>query len=252
MAKDIRTDAAAVAAAMGIKLSVEEKAPAPSATERLRAGFILILGGLLAVLQRVVLPHFLLALGLFIITGYAFYRPVAHWPYPWPWIVLVCIVLIGGGIAFAYAFLASLLWALKAAATYAEDFFYELFEALKSKVRAEIDSMEEGIAKQQARVILDNSVRDVLSPLKQLRVGSVPHVLLAVLVGILTFVSRSVFVARVARTAGTTVKFSRIFASRATLVGALFLNMRWLAALLLWMLYLAGFLVFVYDIYWMW
>ena len=242
--------AAADAAAMGIKLSVEPAPEAPSKTERLRAGFILILGGLLAVLQRVVLPHFLLSLGLLLVTGYDLYRPAAHWPSPWPVLMLVWLALFGGALAFLYGFLTSLCCALKAAATYAEDFFYELFESLKDKVREQIDSLEDGIAKQQARVILDNSVREVLSPLRQLRVGSVPKALLAVLVGILTFVSRSVFVARVARTAGTTVKFSRIFASRATLVGALFLNMRWLAALALWFLYGLGFAIFVLDIYW--
>ena len=241
-----------VVAVMGVKLSKEEKVPLPTASERLRAGFMLILGGTLIVLKRAVLPHFLLALGLLLVTGYAVYHQVSQWPALWAGMLLAASCLLGVGSALGYAFLTALLYALKSAATYAEDFFYELFESLKDKVRTQIDTLDEGIAKQQAKVILDHSVREVFAPLKQLRVGSVPGVLLAVLVGILTFVSRSVFIARVVRTAGTTVKFSRIFASRATLVGALFLNMRWLATLLLWMMYGLGVAIFILDVYWVW
>ncbi len=235
---------------MGIKLSAEAVSPAPSVAQRLRAGFLLVLGGLLAVLQKAVLPHLLLALGLLAATGYALYHQLqqsAGWLVA---AVLPATLLIGGILALGYAFLTALLYSLKSAASYAEDFFYELFEALKDKIRKKIDNWEDGIAKQQAKVIVENSVREVLAPLKQLRVGSVPKVLLTILVGVLTFISRSVFLARVARATGTTIRFSRIFASRATLVGALFLNMRWLAALLLWMLYIAGGLVFILDLWW--
>ena len=242
--------AAAVVAVMSIKLSPPEQVSSPTAAERLRAGFILVLGGMLVVLKKAVLPHCLLAMGLLFVTAYAVYHQVSGWPGPWNWLVTLWVVGFGSVLAMGYAFFGALFYSLKQAAIYAEDFFYELFEALKSKVRARIDTLEEGIAKQQAKVILDNSVREVLSPLKQLRVGSVPKALLAVLVGVLTFVSRSVFLARVARTAGTTVKFSRIFASRATLVGALFLNMRWLAALLLWVMYGLGIFIFALDMCW--
>ncbi len=235
--------------AMGIKLSEEPKV---RTSERLRAGFVLVLGGLLIALKRAVLPHFLLATVLLLVTGYAVYHHVSAWPAPLNWLILFLSGILGGVLAMGYAFAGAFLYALKQAATYAEDFFYELFEALKDKIRAQIDSLEEGMAKQQAKLILDNSVREVFAPLKQLRIGSVPGVLLAVLVGILTFVSRSVFIARVARTAGTTVKFSRIFASRATLIGALFLNMRWLATLALWMMYALGVLILLWSVYLVW
>lgn len=245
---------AAVAAVMGIKLfqATAETAPIAVVSERLRAAFILVLGGIFSVLKRVVLPHFLLALGLLLVTGYTIYRPVAAWPAPWLFIVLLAAGILGVAGALGYALLTSLLYALKSAAIYAEDFFYALFECVKRTVSQQIDTLDEGITKQQAQVILQHSVREVFAPLRQLRIGSVPRVLLAMLVGVLTFVSRSVFTAQLARTAGTTVRFSHIFASRATLVGALFLNMRWLAALLLWMLYGLGAIIFVFDIYWMW
>lgn len=246
--------AAAVVAAMDIKLSSDAAAESAQTTQtqRLRNGFIVIVGGLTVLLKRAVLPHMSLGGCLWVLSVYAAYKlGFAKWQLPavlgWGWIV--GFALLTAAAATGYVFLTSLAAALKGAATYAEDFFYELFEALKDKIRTKINTMEEGIAKQQAKVILDNSVREVLSPLKSLRLRSVPTVLIACLLGILTFVSRSVFLARLARISGKTVHFSTIFASRATLVGALFLNMRWLAALLLWMLYAVGLFWFAWDMW---
>ena len=151
-----------------------------------------------------------------------------------------------------YAFLLSAFWALKEAATYAEDFFYQLFENLKDHIRNRIDNMEAGVAKQQAKVILDNSIREVLAPLKALRLDSALRVLAVILLAILTFVSRAVFLARLARLTGASIHFSAIFASRATLVGALFLNMRWLSALVLGALYAVGMGIFLIDLWIIW
>lgn len=253
-----RAVVAAGAAAMGIKLSADSTpgqlpgGQTDTPAERLRAGFLLILGGLVVVLKRAVLPHLLLAFGLWLINGVAWYSVTVAGtvlPAPLGWSILLAALLVGAVAALGYAFLTALFYSLKSAAAYAEDFFYELFEAIKDKIRAQINTLEDGVAKQQAKVMLDNSVREVLSPLKNLRVGSVPAALLTVVLGIMTFVSRSVFVARLARVSGKTVHFSTIFASRATLVGALFLNMRWLAALLLWVMYAIGLLVFILDIW---
>ena len=163
---------------MGIKLSADPT-PQIQPAERLRAGFILALGGLVTVFKRVILPHLCLAAGLWLLTMFALYR--ALWTGGKAGIIAgvgsVLLAIVAVALAMGYAFLTSLFAALKTAATYAEDFFYELFEALKEKIRAQIDNMEEGIAKQQAKVMLDNSVREVLSPLKKLRVGSVPAAL---------------------------------------------------------------------------
>ena len=245
----VRADAVVVAA-MGIKLSVAEPESVP--TDKLRNGFIVVLGGLSVLLKRSVLPHISLGGCLWLLTVYAIYKVgFTTWHLPaflaWSW--FGCMAVLAGVSAAGYVFLTSLFSALKGAAAYAEDFFYELFESLKAKIRSKINDMEEGIAKQQAKVILDNSVREVLAPLKQLRIGSVPVILGTVLLAVLSFISRSVFLARLARVSGATIHFSTIFASRATLVGALFLNMRWLAALLLWLLYAVG-LIWLIGMVW--
>lgn len=238
---------------MGIKLSTT---PQPvSAADKLRGGFLLALGGALTVLQRVLLPHLLLALALFIFAAYALYHLTvleAKYPSIVSGFILFMGLSVGGALALGYALVTATLYALKQTATYAENFFYELWEALKEKVRQQINSMEEGIAKQQAKVILDNSLKEVLAPLHKLRIGSVPVLLSYILLALLTFVSRSVFLAKLARTTGATIHFSTIFASRATLIGALFLNMRWLATLGLWMMYAIGILILLWSVYLVW
>jgi len=242
---------AGIVAAMGINLS-KGTIPLAQPADRLQAGFILILGGLLAVLKRVVLPHIGLAAGIWLVTVYAVYKTATANTYLPGFLIGLyglLFVLISAVGAFVYAFLMALFCALKEAATYAEDFFYELFEILKTKIRAHIANMEEGIAKQQAKVIVDNSIREVLAPLKKFKVGSVANVVSGVLLAVLTFVSRAVFLARLARLTGATVNLSAIFASRATLVGALFLNMRWLATFILWLLYGIGCLMLAWDIW---
>lgn len=241
---------------MDIKQTAVSGVAAPSTTaERLRAAFVLVLGGLAAVLRGIFLPHLLVSLGLFTLAGYGIYKvwlgPLAL-PFPFSWVVAGLVVGGYGAAALAYALVTSLVFSVRAAAGYAEDFFYELFASLKDKVRARIDDMDEGLAKQQARVILDNSVREVFAGLRAFRFGPAPKAVAGVLLSLLTFVTRSVFLARLARLSGTTVNFSAVFAGRATLVGALFLNMRWLASLALCLLYGAGLCALLVNIWLIW
>ena len=58
--------------------------------------------------------------------------------------------------------------------------------------------------------------------------------------------------ARLARIPAATVSFSAVFASRATLVGALILNFRWLATLVLWLLYALGAAAFLFNVWLVW
>lgn len=240
---------------MGIKLSPADTPEHSQALSPLQAGFILALGGLITALKRVILPYTAGAVGLFCLVAFLLYHQCMNLldiPAPFTYLLLAGLLLCCGAAAMAYALLLCIVHGLHSAAVYAEEFFYALFEALKDKIRLHIQSMDEGIAKQQAKVILDNSVREVLSPLKQLRARSVSAALASVLLAILTFVSRSVFLARLARFSGTTIQFSKLFASRATLVGALFLNMRWLSILLLWLLYGVGAIILLGTLLLVW
>ena len=168
------------------------------------------------------------------------------------WLAWLLVLGVFGVLALAYALLTALVFALRSAAVNVEDFLYMLFASVKDKVRSKIDAMDEGIAKQQAKVILENSLREVFAPLKELRFRTLPALVAGVFVSCLTLVSRAVFLARLARLPAATVQFSAVFASRATLVGALILNFRWLATLALWLLYALGAAVMLLSIWMVW
>lgn len=246
--------AGAAAAAMSTEPAKEIKPRAvPAAAERLKAAFVLALGGLLVVVRTIFLPHLLLGVVLFALSFYAVHQLfISLLAAPFSWIAGGLFFVGYGLVAMLYALAASVVFALRSAAVNIEDFLYMVFASLKDKVRSKIDNMEEGLAKQQARVVLENSVREVFAPLKELRWQAAPAFLAGVLVWVLSGVTRSVFLARLARLSGTTVSFSAVFASRATLVGALILNFRWLATGVLWLLYALGAAVFLFDLWLIW
>ncbi|MBQ7908507.1 MAG: hypothetical protein IJ311_03305 [Elusimicrobiaceae bacterium] len=240
-------------AAMGIKLSAvaeENTGLVSAATQRMRAAFLLLLGGMLSALRTIFLPYLAVSLCIWLVAVFAVYQEfIGLLPVPLSWFLLFLIVSLYGTLAFGYAVLLSLVFGVKVAAGQVEDFLYELFASLKEQVRSKINDMDEGLPKQQAKVILENSVTEVLAPLRNFRLQSAPKAAGLVLISALTFVTRSVFLARLARLTTSTVQFSSIFASRATLVGALFLNLRWLAVLVLWLLYGVGFLALILNIW---
>lgn len=238
---------------MNIKLSAREDAPSASSSERVKAAFLLTFGGLLAVLRNVFLPHFLAAFGLFALASYALYKACSGiLPAPFSWLAGLPVAGGFGVLALLYAGITSAVFAMHSAACRVEDLLYELFASLKEKVRARIEDMDDGVAKTQAKVILENSLREAFAPLKSLRFGGAPGALAGMFLSLLSFVARSVFLARLARMSGSAVNFSAVFAGRATLVGALFLNFRWLSALLLWALYVLGALALAVNIWLVW
>lgn len=238
---------------MGIKLSVAEEEGRTALSQRLRAAFLFSLGGFLVLLRRIFLPHFFAAGMLFALLGYAVYQTLFFMlPGLLAWVAVGLVCGVCGVLALGYGLAMAFLFTLRAVAESAEDFLYAWFASLKERVCQHVERMKEGVAKQQARVILENSLREVVAPLRAYRLGRGPAVVAGVFLSLLTFVTRSVFLARLARLSGATVNFSALFASRATLVGAIFLNLRWLASLLLWGLYLGGMVTFILCLMWVW
>lgn len=234
-----------------VPLSRSEYRVAP--VQRLKAAFLLSLGGLLVAIRTIFLPHLLAAGGVFVLAVYASWKTwFGYLPEPLSYTAVAAAFVGYGILTLAYALFTSLMCGLRNATVNAEDFLYELFSSLKNKVRTHIDAMDEGIAKQQAKVILENSLREVFSPLKQLRFHTAPALVAGVLVSVFTFISRAVFMARLARIPSATVSFSAVFASRATLVGALILNFRWLASLVLWFLYALGAAAVLFNLWLVW
>lgn len=235
--------AMAAAAIAIMKINFSGSAAVESSREALRA----CLRFLLQTVTWVFLPHMLLGAVVFIMAGYVAYRAGQMCLGNIPvllgiWAVL--IFLIYGILAFLYAAATASLFALRSVSERVEDFLYSLFTAVKERISAKIDNMEEGLAKDQAKILLTSSLTEVLAELKKSRFRSGAALAASVFLGLLGFAAKSVLIGRVMELSGSVVSISSVFASRATLVGAIFLNMSLICTVLLWVLYIAGAMIF--------
>ena len=246
--------AGVVGAAMGIKLSAVPKGEElENLKEPFSLSFLSLLNVMMLAWRRVFLPHLSAMMVLLFLAGIGFYQlfeGVNGGLTPLGWICLALFLFIYGSFCFGYAVVLSFVFSIKEVAVCVEDFLYALFSYIKANVLAKINNMEEGIPKQQAKIILNNSIKEVFLPLRSLHLNSILDTAAALLLLLFTFVSRCVFLARLARFSTKTVQFSKLFASRATLVGALFLNLRWLSILLLGILYVVVFIILIINIWW--
>lgn len=237
------TFAMVAVAIAGMKINLSGSAAVQTAREGLRS----CLQFLLQSITMVFLPHMLLSTVVFMLAGYAAYQAVqplfANLP-----VVLglwgILLVLIYGCMAFIYAVFTAGIFSLRTLSLRMEDFIYGLFAAVKERISAKINSMDEGLAKDQAKLLLTDSLTEVITELKNSNLRSSAAVAASVLLGLLGFAAKTVLVGRVMELAGASVSMGAVFASRATLVGAIFLNMSLICTVLLWGLYLLGALIF--------
>ncbi len=205
--------------------------------------FAQALQGLADILRKVFLPHLAAGLGLFIISVYSVYSFVlapAHLPAPVAFIFVGALFLGYGLFAFAYAFITACAFALRIACATWEEFIDNTLDQVKQAAANKIDDMNEGLAKDQAKVIVAGSVREVFGEFNQGRKTSFGRALTRLLLGVTSLAMRSVLLARVVKISGQTVQLGKLFAGRATLVGAIFLNLRLFSTLLLVLLYVLG------------
>ena len=213
----------------------------PSATPT--ALFMQALAGLLAVLQKAFLPHLAAGIGLFLMTAYVTYifllKPL-QWPPVLEAVLVACCFTLYALFAFSYSLVTACVFALRAVCTTWDEFIDDWLGLVKQKVASKIENMHEGIAKEQAKVVVAGSVQEVAGLFRQYNYTSWLRWLAAVLLGVLTFALRSVLLAKIVQISGKTVQLGKLFAGRATLVGAVFLNLRLFSTVLLWLLYAGG------------
>lgn len=217
--------------------------PFSVAFRKARYGFLHALRALLQVLTTVFLPHIAAAEAIFLLTAFALYQSaVVPMQLPSGIAILLALVLMVfyGALAFLYAVLASCVFAVRVVSGYAEDFLHDIFLALQEKVASKVESMDEGFAKDQAKLVIATSINEVFGIFRSYKLKSLPGAVAVVFISLLAFVTKSVFTARIMKMAGPTVNFTSVFASRATLIGALFLNLRLISTVLLVLLYGAG------------
>lgn len=219
--------------------------------------FLQALRGLLSVLQKVFLPHLVAGMGLFMMAAYVTYALLlepARLPAPVEFAAACVFFGLYGLAAFVYSVLAACAFALRAACASWEDFIDDTLGLVKEKVASKIDNMNEGLAKEQAKVVVAGSVSEVFGLFGKYERKSFLCWLSAILLGVVTFAMRSVLVARIVKISGTTVNLGKLFAGRATLAGAVFLNLRLFSTFLLGLFYSLGLLALALNflfVFWM-
>lgn len=224
----------------------------PSPTPTSPTLFARCMGAFVSVLQQAVLPHLVAGFGIFVVSSYAAYlhflSPL-HLPEIFLWVALAVLIGCYGFLSFGYALLTASLFALRLACVAWDDFIDETLDKVKEKMVARLDGVQEGLAKDQAKVLVRGSVREVLQVEKRESMP-LPKWIVAVFLGVLTLALRSVLVARIVKASGTTIRLSKIFAGKATLVGAVFLNLRFFSTALLGLAYLVGGAFLILNVVW--
>ena len=244
---------AAVAGVMNtnpMKTCSVKLSPAPSSEKPAFSALQQGLSGLLNGLQKAFLPHLAIGLVAFVLLSFLTYQFVwvpSHLP-KFLKDVWAIFLISGYGVGiFAYALLTACVYALRQACTAWDDFIDDTIDRVQERMLSHLDSLQEGLAKDQAKILIRGSVKEVFQSAQR---GSTPKWIAFVGIGALMLAVRAVLTARVVKLAGSTIKVSKIFAGKATLAGAVLLNLRLFATLLLWGLYFIGFLLLLLNIVW--
>ena len=192
------------------------------------------------IFRRVFLPHLAAGAGLFLLIGCALYFSGLQ-PFSSSVKIILSVLIFSavGSICFGYALVASCVYAIHLACGAWEDFIDDIIDKVQAVMLARVENLQDGIAKDQAKVLVRGSVREVFQNTRRAP-SALPKWMLTLCLGVLMLMVRAVLTARVIKLAGTTVKVSKIFAGKATLAGAVFLNLRLFTTLVLWLIYGAG------------
>ena len=245
-----------VAAAIVLAMKTDSVALSPSSEPTAKAG-VLVQGmkNIFLVLQKVFLPHLAAGMGAFLIFSYATYALLlepARLPSTFHLILTLLFFGLYGFAAFVYSFFAASVFALRTACVTLEDFIDDMLAQVKEHIASRLEDMNEGLAKDQAKVLVSGSVRDVFQTIRKQELKKFPRLLAALFLGAITLAMRSVLIARIAKISSTTVQLSKVFAGRATIIGAIFLNLRLFSSLLLLLVYGVGGTVLVFNCLLVW
>lgn len=199
-------------------------------------------------LKRGFLPHLLGGIGLFLLVAYVTGALFSSWPTGLKWLSICILLVVYGAGAFVYSLLTACVFALRAACIHWNDFIDGVLDLVQTQTAAHVADMNVGLSKPQAHSVIRGSVREVFSSLRA-QEAAWPCLFLWIGLGTLALAVRAVLSAKISKWATRTVQLSKLFAGRATLVGAVFLNLHFFATLLLWMCYALGASVVVLNVY---
>lgn len=199
-------------------------------------------------LKRWLVPHIVAGMGLFLLMCYI----TTHTLFPgnvsgWKGWGVACLFLLYALGAFGYSLFTAGVFALRAACKSWNDFIDSVLLLLQEKMAHQLAVYSADLTKPQARHLVKGEVRNLFFSLK--RKSVVPQWFLYVGLGVLLSIVRWVVNAKISKWSGRTIQFSRLFAGRATLVGAIFLNLHFFSTLLLYACYALGGVILILNIY---
>ena len=198
--------------------------------------FLQAMMGVVTVFKNVFLPHLSVGLGVFLLMTYATYLylivPMSMGEV-WTLLCVLCCMVLYGSVALGLSLLMSCVFSLRKACVAWEEFLEEMLDQVKESALAKLDHFNDGIPKDQAKIVITGSVRETVQSFRPQSLSAVGNWLVAFVLGCLTLIMRSVLIAKVFKLSGKTVQMAKLFAGRATLVGAIFLNLRFFSTLLL-------------------
>ena len=234
-----------------VPLSTEEKPLSLAATEQVEVSLLLreSLRHFLAVLKRCFLPHFLGGMGIFLLVAYVTTITLfSGWASPLKWMGMFVALCLFGVAAFGYSLFTSCVLAVRLACSEWNDFIERILSLVQQRTASQLVDMNVGLTKPEAAHLVRGSVRDVFGVVKHQQTG-LPRGILVICLGMLAAATRAVLSAKIMKWSGKTIQLGKLFAGKATLVGAIFLNLHFFATVLLGLCYLVGLVVLVFNIY---
>ncbi len=140
-------------------------------------------------------------------------------------------ILFFGSLAFIFGLFMAFLSSLKKIAVYVEDFASELIAKLKAKMAEKVSSMDEGLTKQQAEVLLKSTLKDIRATYKETKATGAGKAVLILILSLTTWLVGKVLVGRIKEASGMDISVGLLFASPVIIVSAVFFNMRALLTL---------------------
>ncbi len=201
-------------------------------------------------MRRWFLPHLLGGIGIFLLVAYATSSTLfAQWAWPLKGLGMGCVLIFYGAVAFGYSLFTTGVLAVRLACVQWNHLIDKLLDLVQQKAAGQISNMDVGLSKDQAKTVVSGSVREVVSSFHRQQDPVFTRALAVLVLGLLGAALRGVLTAKVVKWSGKTIKLGKLFAGKATLAGAVFLNLHFFATLLLLFCYALGAGVLLLNIY---
>lgn len=162
--------------------------------------------------------------------------------------MMAIVVLLYALIAFCYSFFTTALLALRLACVQWGEFLETVLDHIQTYAAEKAAQYHTGITKQQAKTILRAGIRETVTGFRPSQTG-LARALALFTAGVTAITVRMVLFSKLGKWSGRTIQLSKLFAGKATLAGAVFLNLRFFSTLLLAVCYAAGAAALVLNIY---